>query len=202
MKNRGTAEHANRVIVAGFQMGGRSPPALSGKKKKKNSLRPLPRSVPTSSPPLTIHHPLHQPAFPISFAKDVQSYFNQLISKQNNQHIPSSSPLPNNPASIWRKGERSFSINKSKSADKTRLWTRRGFHTLRNLSSVRRHLIVSFRHGSQRGPSAAASILLVYFGERKAGRPVMAAIWSLLPKNKHGSKEFISTTIFHPESNI
>lgn len=177
--------------MAGFQTGGGSPPALSGKKKT------------LCAPFLAVYPPIH-PLSPSNIPSNNQlsplalprtcSYFNQLISQQNDQHIPSSSPLLINPTSIWRKGESSLCINKSKSADKTRLWTRRGFHTLRNLSSVRRHLIVSFRHGSQRGPSAAASILLVYFGERKAGRPVKAAIWSLLPKNKYGSKGFISTT--------
>lgn len=55
-----------------------------------------------------------------------------------------------------------------RAADKTRLWTRRSFRTLRNLSSVRRHMIGWFRHGSQRGPAAAAApILLLGFWRRR-----------------------------------
>ena len=93
-----------------------------------------------------------------------------------------------------KKEEKGLYIHKFNSADKTRLRTPCSFHTLRNLSSVQRHLIVSFRHGSQRGPGAAASFLLVYTEVRKADRPVMAAIWSPLLKDKQEPKCYVCRT--------
>lgn len=151
-RNSGAADHANRVIATRFSTRSQMPANLFWTIFA--SLPPTPaHAIPTSSPLLTPR--LH--ALPTAFTHSLlpstcwvvlTTWF---LTRSKNGPLPVIILSITSHQNAERRRKTKFLFHKFACADKTCLWTRCSFHTLSNLSSVRGHLIVSFRHGSQRG---------------------------------------------------